>query len=139
VFQQEDWLLRQLASIAEAIAARLAGRRVELVSMERLTARVGLDIDLLSRLPLEQIRALIGAEDATRLLAAGLMLATRAVELAALDEEQAAWQAGRARQLLSGLMDDPGLSETDLDALRQTVEALQPLTSQPLTNQPLTN
>jgi hypothetical protein len=107
--------------------------------MERLTARVGLDIDLLSRLPLEQIRALIGAEDATRLLAAGLMLATRAVELAALDEEQAAWQAGRARQLLSGLMDDPGLSETDLDALRQTVEALQPLTSQPLTNQPLTN
>ena len=139
MFQQEDWLLRQLASIAEAIAARLAGRRVELVSMERLTARVGLDIDLLSRLPLEQIRALIGAEDATRLLAAGLMLATRAVELAALDEEQAAWQAGRARQLLSGLMDDPGLSETDLDALRQTVEALQPLTSQPLTNQPLTN
>ena len=139
MFQQEDWLLRQLASIAEAIAARLAGRRVELVSMERLTARVGLDIDLLSRLPLEQIRALIGAEDAARLLAAGLMLATRAVELAALDEEQAAWQAGRARQLLSGLMDDPGLSETDLDALRQTVEALQPLTSQPLTNQPLTN
>ena len=96
--------------------------------MERLTARVGLDIDLLCQLPLEQIRGLIGEEDVTRLLAAGLMLATRATELFALgDGSSAAWQAGRARQVLAGLVDAPGLSETDIDALLHTVEALQPL------------
>lgn len=124
---REDFLLRLIRQVIVALAGSRRQRQ-EAALEEALTsldassrALLGLDPDLLARLPMPTVRTLLSPGDApelARILAAGLLLRERGEVLAALGRaEEAQARLDRGQALIDQALDaDPDLA-VELQAL----------------------
>lgn len=79
---REDWLLRQVAALVQLVARLLHGKAADHEAEAACAATLGMDLDLIERLPVPTILSLLTTADgldAERCLAAGLGLCIRAL------------------------------------------------------------
>lgn len=95
---REDWLLRQVGALVQLVARLLRGKAQENEAEAACVATLGMDLDLIERLPVPTILSLLTTADgldAERCLAAGLGLCIRALQADGARRD-ALVQSGRA-------------------------------------------
>jgi hypothetical protein len=121
---REDWLLRQVGALVQLVARLLRGKAQEDEVEAACIATLGMDLDLIERLPVPTVLSLLTTADgldAERCLAAGIGICVRALrEVEGTPRRLALGRSGR-QLVAAAIAARPGLEDTFVRELMEKV------------------